>query len=692
MLFIFNAGAAGAENNQSDLKKTREKYELGAITVTAEKREENMQEVPVSITALPETQIEDAGIVSLFELANNIPNMDVNPVGGSRYYTTTSIRGIGTTFLGDPAVGLYVDDVPYSDEHSYNIQLFDIERIEVLRGPQGVLYGKNSQGGVINIVTRKPGNDFSGRASVGLGNYNSQEYRAAVSGPIIENQLFFRISGVKTSRDGFVDNTFLASEPDDRSGASGRVGLRWIPDEKTEVSFSANYEENDDGSMIMVPMDQENPFEVSWDYDGHEDSRFNGQSLKVAHEFSLLKLVSVTARREWVVDDFLIDYDYSPYDVMIGGMKKDNTQWSQEFRFHSLENGGPLKWLAGAYYGHKDYDSELPYVYGTAASAYGIAQGTEENQVAEMTHQDYALFGQTTYTVFEKLDLMAGIRFSFEEKTMDRTHYFDISGSRLLVVPDMSFENSWNEWTPKVNASYRFSEHFMAYAGVAKGYKSGGFSYSEDDISLVEFDPEKSWNYETGIKSSWLDRRLIVNAALFYNNIDDMQVRQQTGTNTVTVLNAKEATTKGFELEIMAEPLPGLHLAGGMGYTDSEYTDFVDPVTNAEYEGNHFLGVPLYNYNLSAQYRHRTGFMARIELQGISERYFDAANSKKESYELVNGRIGYEGERFDIYLWAKNLFDKEYFTMGWGETGGADLWTGSPGDPLTIGVQLTVRL
>ncbi len=447
---IIAAKPVDAAEQEALPENMQEAYKLGSITVTAEKREENIQAVPVSVSALPETLIDDAAIVSVFDLSNNIPNMDINPIGGSRYYTTTSIRGIGTTFLGDPAVGLYVDDIPYSDEHSYNTQLFDIERIEVLRGPQGVLYGKNSQGGVINIVTRKPGNHFTGKVSAVLGGDNHREYRISVSGPIVKDRLLFRVSGIKTQRNGFVDNTFLDSTPDDRDGISGRVGIRWLPNENLDVMFSAGGEENNDGSMIMVPMDQEDPFKVSWDYDGHENSRFNGQSLKIACKLPVFELISVTARREWIVDDFLVDYDYSSADLMIGGMKKDNTQWSQEFRFKSLESGAPLKWLFGAYYGHKDYDSELPYLYGEDAVAYGIASGTEENQIAEMLHKDYAFFGQVTYNIFNRLDLAAGLRFSSEEKKMDRTHFYEMAGSKFPVVPDMALEGSWNEWTPKV--------------------------------------------------------------------------------------------------------------------------------------------------------------------------------------------------------------------------------------------------
>lgn len=675
------------EKKEEGEKQAHKQYELETMTVTAEKREEDIQEVPVSISALSEIQIEDARIVSIIDLAANIPNLDIIPIGGSRFYTTTSIRGIGTTFIGDPAVGLYVDGVPYSDEHSYNIQLFDIERIEVLRGPQGVLYGKNTQGGVINIVTRKPGNKFMGKASVGIGNYKSREYRLGISCPIIEDRLFFGLAGVKMTRDGFVDNTFLNTNPDDRNGIGGRAGLRWTPSDRLDVMLDLNMEENKDGSMIMTPMDQNDPFKVTWDFDGHEDTKFNGQSLRVAYEASMLMLTSITARREWTVD-FLVDYDYSPADIMIGGMKKDNTQWSQEFRCQSLENGSALKWLTGAYYGHKDYYSELPYQYGADAGPWA---GAKENQEADMLNKDYALFGQTTYTFFDKLDLTAGLRYGYEEKEMKRSHYFDMGGVIVPVAPDMDRDGNWSEWAPKINVAYRPSNHLMAYVGAAKGYKSGGFSYPEDDPALVEFEPEVSWNYETGLKSSWLNNRLVANAALFYNDIDEMQVRRQTGVNTVTVVNAKKAVTKGFEVELMARPAQGFDLIAGFGYTDAEYDDFIDPVNGIDYTGKKCLGVPKYNYNLTAQYRHLTGFMGRLEWQGIEDRYFDEANTRKESYSLVNGRIGYETEHFDIHLWAKNIFDEQYFHIGWPDTGGGNLWTGSPGDPRTFGIMVTGR-
>ena len=697
---LFLVPLAVAQEEEVQQKTAREEkasheYELETMIVTAEKREENIQEVPVAVSALSEIQIEDAGIMSIHDMAQQIPNLHVISTGyrtGSRFVS----RGIMNAEIFDSTMGFYVDDVSYSTGPAFDTELFDIERIEVLRGPQGTLYGRNTLGGVINIVTKKPDNQWEGKASAGYGNYDSQDYRLALRGPVIKDTLFFGISGVKTKRDGFSDNLYYGSEPDDRDGTSGRGRLRWTPSENLDITFSADAERNRDGSFILVPLDDLDR-EINWDAEGFQDIDTSGQSLRLVYDTDFFTVTSITARRDFEFDTGN-DVDFSPADIMKYTFKHDDDLWSQELRLQSLADPQSFKWLIGAYYSKDDRKSDTVFYYGEDAVAMGMVPAPMKlNQKSEIDIKGHAFFGQATYTLFDKLGITAGLRYDHEEKDMILKTSTEMMGMSM-PDPDKKSDLEYNEWLPKFVLDYRWTPDLMTYASAAKGYKSGGFNYFAIDPEDVSYDPEYSLNYEIGLKSSWLDNRFIANLAAFYISWDDQQVLQ--GTPAAPAFkNAGETTSKGFEVELLARPATGVQLTGTFGYTDAKFDDYKDPIYDPmtglkigenNYDGKRVTGVPRYTYSLAAQYRHPGGLFARAELVGLGDSYWDPANTAKQSsYELVNARIGYETEYFDIYLWGENLFDKKYASDA------HDVGTGTVmaniGDPLTLGITLTGR-
>ena len=264
--------------------------------------------------------------------------------------------------------------------------------------------------------------------------------------------------------------------------------------------------------------------------------------------------------------------------------------------------------------------------------------------------------------------------------------------------PDKKSDLEYDEWLPKFVLDYRWTPDLMTYVSAAKGYKSGGFNYFAIDPKDVSYDPEYSLDYEVGLKSSWLDNRFIANLAAFYISWDDQQVLQSV-LPAPAFKNAGETTSKGFEVELLARPVTGVQLTGTFGYADAKFDDYKDPIFDPmtglktgenNYDGKCVTGVPKYTYSLTARYRHPVGLFARAELIGIGDIYWDPANTtKQDSYELVNARIGYETEYFDVYLWGKNLFDKKYATEA--QDMGADTMMATIGDPLTFGITLTGR-
>jgi|LGOV01.1.fsa_nt_gb iron complex outermembrane receptor protein len=702
LFFVSPVLPAMAEEAQQELEKkegvkekVRAEYELEVMTVTAEKREEKIQEVPVSITVLSDIQIEDSGIVSIKDIALQIPNLHIVKTN-NRYHTYLVGRGTGSvTWGGESPMGFFVDDVPYFMTSTIDTGLFDIERIEVLRGPQGTLYGRNTEAGVVNIITKKPGNQLEGRASVGYGNYDSQDYRVSIRGPMLKDKLFFGVSGVKNKRDGYTENDCLGGELDDRDTTSGRVKLGWMPTDTLDITLTAAAERFRDGAKAVNFLDQvrHHPHHANYDYKGFLDQDTNDQALRVAYETPWFKVTSITARRDkdFEYDD---DSDFTSVDLFRGYQKEDETYWTQELRIQSRKDFGALKWLLGGYYFDGDFDKDVLFDIRQAVPEMGVPAPTEDWQLSELDVRGHAIFGQATYTLFEKLGITAGLRYDYEEKENKWQRYMEMMGMRIPVA-ELETDANWTEWMPKFAVDYRWTPKLMAYVSVAKGYKSGGFNYAVDTTSDVSYDPEYSWNYEVGIKSSWLDNRLIANLAAFYIDSTDRQVGQISAiaANQVIIRNAAETYSQGFELELVARPAAGLDFIAGFGYTEAKYDDYKDPVIGTSYDDNLIPVVPEYTYNLAVQYRHPTGLFGRVDLQGIGDMYWDNANTQKEdAHEIVNARLGYEGEYkgfgFDMYLWAKNLFDEEYADGVFAYLG--DL-VGSAGDPQTFGITLTAR-
>ena len=686
-LNLFSAPFAIAQE-----EKAQKEYELEIMTVTAEKREENIQEVPASITTLSDVLIEDAGIVDVEEMIQQIPNMFMVKTGnhtGQKFF----IRGIGGATT-DPAVGLYVDDVSISSTFGYDIELFGVERIEVLRGPQGTLYGRNTMGGVVNIITKKPGNQYEGKASVTYGNYNSQDYRAMVSGPMVKDKLLFGISGIKYVSDGYFDNKYLGTDDgDEKDDTNGRVHLRWLPTDVLDITLSGNIDTYEGGFDSFAPISEARKHNTMMDYHGDVENDANGQSLRVLYDAPWFKLTSITARRDLECTQ-TFDMDFTSDDIYRTYQKNEHKQWSQELRLSSHNDDSPLEWLVGAYYFDEEMDNSLTYDMRQGFPAWGIPP-FKQNQPNSLDTEGQAFFGQATYTLFEKLGLTAGLRYDHEEKDFDGKMYYDQDLSAWGMLPiTTEGEKTSEEWLPKFVIDYSCTSDLMTYVSVARGYKSGGFNIWSSSLTYLSYDPEYSWNYELGLKSSWLDNRFIFNTALFYIDWKDQQITQLLSANDWVIKNAGESHSQGFEVELLARPITGLELTAGFGYTDAKYDDYKDPLAGANYDDKRISNAPEYTYNLAAQYRYASGFFARVDLLGVGGSYYDDANTQTEdAYEIVNIRLGYEGEYkgfgFDVYVWAKNLFDKEYATRAFDMGGGN--WFGRGGDPQTFGITLTGR-
>ena len=620
---------------------------LEPVTVTAQKKEENVQDVPISMDVFANEQIEDAGIADMQDLTYFSPNLYAKQ---NTNQNMIIIRGLSShnVVLNTPA-GLFVDGINYPMTFMQNPDLLDIERVEILRGPQGTLYGRNTESGAINIITRQPDNEARGKVYLEPGFFDAPDRTPFVmrsgfsySFPIVEDKLYAAMAAQSTDSDGYTYNEW---NDNDRAGKidhkTGQAKLRWTPNSCLDITLLGNAFENNDGYGYPHYIDgakASSAYNVNWDGANRWTDMNNGQALRVQYKGKSVNLTSITTRNAFRTD-FHNDADLGPALLGDQDFMFANTSYSQELRVSSTENGSPFDWLTGVFYAH-DENEALAAFFGDSRKTLFDSNG-------------YGLFGQGTYAIFERLKLTLGLRFDMQEA---------LGKQSLNGNPSYSEDADHSEWLPKATLSYDLDEDILLYATVAKGMMAGGFNYAfATGADSLTFKPETTMNYEVGMKSGWLDERLQVNLAAFYISISDKQVQEYlAGPAVRAITNAAKASSRGFELEVQARPYKGWSLSGGIGYTDAAIDEWVSDL-GVDYGGKSLTFAPQYTYNAAVQYDHESGYFGRVDMLGLSDFYTNIDNdSHVDGYQIFNLRLGRRSETFDVSLWSKNIFDKRY--------------------------------
>ncbi len=680
--FFSPAGASAREQTAGGVS-TRDVVELGAITVTAEKQEENVQDVSTSMTVLDTLDIEDKKLESMSDVLDFTPNL----ISFKDHYglsNSISARGISAPLStrGASSVGMYIDGVPVLSSFGMEEGLINVERIEVLRGPQGTLYGKNTEVGAINIISRQPDNQFSARVSTEVGQWLSSDSgdkltggaSLCANGPILKDKLFFEMAGSYKHKDGYLFNTYSDDAEYERDNYFGRIKLQWMPTPQLDMSLilSSIYYELDGDINWYLSQTGAAYFgggtvsrgRVESDFEGGQETESQTQSLKLSYALTdQIDITSITSRKETTLENSF-DYDLTSSHIMNGYWEPYSSEKiSQEFRLDSASKR--LNWVAGLYYDTDD--TEIRY------SQDSMYPSMFYNLNADQTAEAYAIFGQVGYFFTEKFKLIGGLRYDHQDAEMER--YLPIQGT---------IKDSWERLTPKITAEYHATPDMLIYADVSEGYRTGGFNGLATDPEYYSFDEESLWAYELGMKSLFMNKRIMLNAAFFYMEISDMQVDEWVDLNTALITNAAEATSWGLELELTARLTDTLTFMGGFGYTNVEFDEFSD--VNGDYSGNKNPFAPEYTFNVGIQYRNSKGYFARADVIGYGKTYYDKANEySRDPYQVVNVKIGYETDRFDIYLYGKNIFDKEYDVP---YTSGMYMLQSEPGE---IGLQFVSR-
>lgn len=656
------------------------------LIVTAEKTEENILDVPISITAFSEEEIEDANLDSFDRVASNTPNFSFFSGGGqSGVVSTYTMRGLSNSnFLSRDTVGFFVDGVPYDYIGFLDTNLIDVERIEVLRGPQNTLYGRNAQAGVVNVITSEPSDIFEGTLSTRYGSFDERKVTGAVSAPLIADTLFFRLSGRLEAREGYITNTFTDEVISDTSAENLRGKLLWQPSENWDIALNASYQDSDNGDPTLQFIGQSDLFAVNQDFVGFNRVNSNTQSLNITYENPQFQATAITTRR-YSSQEFATELDFSPVDLFIGVSDVNSTLWTQELRFQSPEQAEGIEWLVGAYFENRLFNVEADGTrFGTVgAQMQGLPPGVDRTS-AELDQTTFALFGQASYELIDKLTLTTGLRYDTSNVDMDRRRNYEVDGSSQVIPFGQTFndvETDSSALLPRFVLEYELSPSALLYGSITQGYKPAGLNFRAESDEVLVIGAERSWNYEIGVKTSWFDNRLSANAAVFYNSINDFQAGLPDARGFIADVANAEVSILGAELELKAQPTEGLNLTAGFGFTDATFDEFFNPFTGQTLDGNRLPFAPEFTINVAAQYRAPWGLFARVGVRTLGSYFTEETNSIFQgTVTTVDATLGYEFDNSGIYLVANNIFDTRYLTSGLAVPVGN---VGSYNDPFT---------
>ena len=656
---------------------------LEEVIVTARKRAESLQEVPMAITAFTSADIENAGLRNVADVANLTPGFNMQPLFGGDA-STPVIRGLSTT-IGEPNVGFFIDGV-YTGSRLTMTRLMGpfVERIEIAKGPQSALYGRNTFGGAINYVTRRPGDEFEGEVEASYGSDGKQDYRATFGGPIGDSNFGYRVGALYDEFDGFYKNELTGDDLDDRKTKGVMGALSWTG-ERLTADLNLMYNEVDNGDLALRFVENNSIFTSAFglppanqmytgtlpnfddDYavsPGGLDRDQTFSSLKVEWDMGPVTLTSISGYNDFS-HKRKQDDDYSARDVHYQTTDNDVTEISQELRLAG-NTESKLQWMIGLYYydldDHVDLNSSYRDFY------FSIFGGT--HTATKQTTEDYAVFGSLDWFVTDTVTLGVSGRYGDEQKDVKATD------TDLLLGASSTFkdDDSWDSFQPRVTVDWQFSDNHMAYASYAYAEKSGGFNVVTATGAILPderyYDPEKSDNYEIGIKSEFADSRVLTTLAAYYIEWDDQIVRAIGETGSVLNTNVGQSTSWGAEFELQAQVTERMDLRLGVSYNDSSYDDYffaileglgMDPVL----DGNTLQYAPEWTGNISVGYTLPVfgdwDWFSRVDANYIdSQKAVQTGHAEIDSVTLTNLRTGLSNDNWTATLWVYNLTDEKY--------------------------------
>lgn len=662
------------------------------ITVTARKQPENLQDLPLSDTALPKEKLDNAGVRTVNEASQYVPNAFIVEFS-ARKLSNPRFRGIGSSPL-NPGVTTYFDGVPQFNANSSSIELLDIDQIEFVRGPQGALFGRNTIGGLINVTSLRPSlSDSSGMLFGTLGNHSMADLRGSYTTPVIDNKLGVRLGFGYGRRDGFTTNTTTGNTIDDRRGFFGKTQLLWKPADNKEVRLLLTGERDNDGDYALNDLAavRANPFVVTRDFEGYTTRTVTAPTLIYNQTGSKVDFSAISGLVSWRTQD-LTDLDYTIAPLATRNNLERDSQLTQEFRFASakdapviLSNNWKMKWQAGFNYFKQNYDQNA---LNNLNPPLGPLPGFQSISAASLDDKGYGLYGQATFSANEKLDLIGGLRGDYESKKALLTTTTNPAFGPALV---QNLKDSFSAVTPQIGVGYHLTPSRLLYGTISDGFKAGGFNPASP-AGTETYGKEKSRNYEVGLKTSSKDNRVTANLAAYYINWKNLQLNVPFGApGQFFISNVGNANSKGVELEVNARASRDFELFAGAGLLRAKFG--AGSMSNGVAVGGNKLPYsPDYTANAGVQYNR--ALSGKKSLYGRAEgifygkyQYDDQNTAAQNSYMLANLRAGLKCGNWFAEGWLRNAFDKNYVPIAIPYPGLAPSgFVGEPGAPRTFGI------
>ncbi len=655
------------------------------ILVTGRKRDEQLRDVPLSVTAITEAQIERAGVNSIDSISMQTTNFQIsntqNP--GSVFL---NVRGVGQTRNSEAPIAVIVDGVPMTSPNQMNQEYFDIQQIEIFKGPQGTIWGRNASGGAINIVTRAPSNELEGKATIGIGNGPSYKATGSVGGAIVDDILLFRVAGSYENYDGILHGVTLNRDVDDYEDASARARLIYEGIENVKIDLRGSYGRLTGAGPYFVAMTdsdgrplsgQENNFsyEIVEDELGRTKRTMWDLSAKIDVDIDAGTFTSISSYAK-VKEFFNEDLDFTEASILGAEQDLHNRAFTQELRFTS-NSDGPFRWLAGgSYLKSKRYlrtdilanlNNYLAYVGGSSLENLPEPPGSNaflsplSMSAANEHNEAFAFFVNASYDITDQITLETGLRYDQE----DRKQINFVSGGISKARFDML--------QPKATLSYKPNGDHMLYVSAGRGFRSGGFNQTST-FGLI-FKPEKVTTYEAGWKGAFLDNVVSVEASLFYTDFKNKQEYiLDASVAAQSIATFPKARVYGLELDMTVRVTDEVSVFGGVGLLDTAYKSQPEGFRPSD------VGLPA-NFDfrglqtaLAAEWSYRFGIDlnkdigngwfagGRLDINGWGDKAWEPGNQAMQApVHLVNAQVTFGTDAFEVKVWAKNLFNERYY-------------------------------
>lgn len=675
-----------AKAEEQDTVKIRQ-VDLNEVVIRSFKQNRDLRLEPLSATSITGTAIQNKNITGIKEFSSFIPNLFM-PDYGSKLTSPVYIRGIGSK-INAPSVGLYVDGIPYFEKSAFDFDFAEIDRVEVLRGPQGTLYGRNTMGGIINVYTKSPLKFQGTNAFISNSTYGTRDYALSRYAKIGE-KFGYSASANYSRSDGYFTNLYTDKQADDQKSGSGRIRLEWQPTERLLLGLVSSYDYSKQGGYPYAVCDSvtHRPGDVNYnDYSFYKRS-MSTTGLTVEYKGTGYSLSSKTAF-QYLSDHQGIDQDFSPASVYFARQDQKQKMFSEEFNIKSTTLS-QYKWLFGAFGFWQGIDNTVILDY--------LAHKYTTRKLYDTPTYGFALYHQSTFDnlLVEGLSATFGIRYDYERASTDYTGYKETEEASELLDPFDS-KLKFSQVTPKFALQYMFPSSGIIYATVTKGYKTGGFNTSFEREEDRSFRPETSWNYEIGGKHPFLDNRLRAEIALFWIDWKNQQISQTLPSGRGSMqTNAGRSESKGIEVSLQGNPVNGLMLQLNYGFTHATFKDYIDIKKEKEivYSGNYLPMVPSHTFAAGADYTisepcsHIDRIMISTNFTGAGRIYWKEDNLVSQPfYGQLNAKVSATKGFATFAVWAKNITNTRYNAFYF-ESGGKGL--AQQGRPFTIGGSVAI--